>query len=114
MKNFIVLFREPDGRTERHPEENIAKHQANWKAWFDKWSATGKLTGGSGLTMNGKLVKGRDKQILNCIHYNGTEIVGGFLLLKAENLEEAVSIAASCPIYEFDGYAEVREMQTNS
>jgi len=114
MKNFIVLFREPDGRIEKHSEEDIARHQANWKAWFSKWSATGNLAGGSGLTMNGKQVKGKDQQIVNGIHYSGTEIVGGFLLLKAENLDEAVSIAASCPIYEFDGYAEVREMQTNS
>ncbi|MNL80742.1 hypothetical protein D3C87_2076680 [compost metagenome] len=45
------------------------------------------------------------------IHHVGTEIVGGFLLLKAEDLDEATAIAASCPIYEFDGYSEVREMQ---
>ena len=114
MRSFIVLFREPDGRTGKHSEEDIARHQSNWKAWFGKWRATGNLTGGSGLTMNGKIIKGQDQQITDSIHYNGTEIVGGFLLLKAENLNEAASIAASCPIYEFDGYAEVREMQINS
>lgn len=114
MKNFIVLFREPDGRTGKHSEENIQRHQHNWKVWFNKWSEAGNLTGGNSLTMNGKLIKGTDLQITNNIHYNGTEIVGGFLLLKANDLEQAVSIAASCPIYEFDGYAEVRELQTNS
>jgi hypothetical protein len=33
------------------------------------------------------------------------------ILLKAGSLDEAAGIAATCPIYEFDGYAEVREVQ---
>lgn len=112
MKSFIVLFREPDGRTDKHSDEDIARHQSNWKAWFGKWGAAGNIAGGSGLTMNGKMIRGETRQIIDYIHYNGTEIVGGFLLLKAENLDEAVNIAATCPVYEFDGYAEVREMQS--
>ena len=57
------------------------------------------------------MIKG-EGQVSEGIHRVGTEIVGGFLLLKAESLDEAVGIAESCPIYEFDGYAEVREMQS--
>lgn len=110
MKNFIVLFREPDGRTEQHTEEEITRHRKNWADWFAEWSPSGKLAGGSGLTLNGKVIR-QDRTIEEGLHQTGTEIVGGFLLLKAEDLDEATSIAASCPIYEFDGYAEVREMQ---
>jgi len=111
MKNFIVLFREPDGRTESHSPEEITRHQLNWKNWFEKYSREGKLAGGSGLTLEGNLIKGRNAEITKGIYHNGTEIVGGFLLLKAEDLNEATQIAQTCPIYEFDGYAEVREMQ---
>lgn len=107
MKNYLVLFREPDGRTQPHSEADIARHQQNWKTWMGRWTAN--LAGGSGLTLNGRLIKGGHTD--DGIHRVGTEIVGGFLLLKADNLEEATSIAETCPIYEFDGYAEVREMQ---
>lgn len=38
------------------------------------------------------------------------DFIGGFLLLKAEDLKEAVSIIQTSPIYESNGYAEIREM----
>jgi hypothetical protein len=110
MKNYIVLFREPDGRTEPHPQEDIARHQANWKRWFEEWGARGKLAGGSGLTLEGWIVS-QEGEMRKGVHRVGEEIVGGFLLLKADSLDEAAGIARSCPIYEFGGYAEVREMQ---
>ena len=111
MKKFIVLFREPDGRVEPHTEDEIKRHQLNWKNWFEKWGQEGKLDGGSGLTLKGKIIKGIDGRISDGIHKVGTEIVGGFLLLKAIDLDEATEITRSCPIFEFDGYAEVRELQ---
>lgn len=113
MKNFIVLFREPDGRTNSHSDIEIEGHQDNWKAWFEKWGKAGRLSGGSGLTLNGKIIKGTGADIIDGLHKVGTEIVGGFLLLKAESLDEAASIASTCPIFEFEGYAEVRELQNN-
>jgi hypothetical protein len=111
MKNYLVLFREPDGRTEPHAQEDIAKHRDNWKRWFDEYGAKGNLAGGSGLTLEGWMIS-EDGQMYKGIHHVGKEIVGGFLLLKAGDLDEAAAIAHSCPIYEFGGYAEVREMQS--
>lgn len=111
MKNYIVLFREPDGRTEPHSAEDMTRHRQNWDNWFAEWAPKGNLAGGSGLTLDGRIIQ-QNGAIKNAVHQIGTEIVGGFLLLKASNLDEATAIAASCPIYEFDGYAEVREMQS--
>jgi len=109
MQTFLILFREPDGRLDDHSAEDITAHQNNWKTWLAKWGE--RLSGGNSLTLNGKMIKGRDAIVVDDIHKVGTEIVGGFLLLKAENLDEAVAITRSCPIFEFDGYAEVREMR---
>jgi len=111
MKNFIVIFRELDGRIEQHTPEAIEQHQQNWKTWLEKWGGAGHLNGGSGLTLNGKIMKGSPIAVTNDIHKVGTEIVGGFLLLKATDLGEAENIMQTCPIFEFDGYAEIREMQ---
>jgi hypothetical protein len=111
MNNYIAIFREPDGRTDTHTPDEIARHREHWAAWWGKWSATENLSSGSALTLEGCLITGDGSTILNQIHRVGTEIVGGFLMLRAESLEEATQIAASCPIYEFGGYAEVREFQ---
>ncbi|MBS1602516.1 MAG: hypothetical protein JST42_07595 [Bacteroidetes bacterium] len=109
MKDYLVLFREPDGRMQPHSETDIMRHQQNWKAWMTKWGGNGSLSGGNGLTLEGRLIK--EGRVSDGIHRVGTEIVGGFLLIKAASMDEAVGIAESCPIYEFGGYAEVREMQ---
>jgi hypothetical protein len=45
------------------------------------------------------------------IHRSGKEIIGGFLLLNADDLEEATAMLANCPVFAFGGYAEIREMQ---
>ncbi|MBK0383470.1 hypothetical protein I5M32_10920 [Pedobacter sp. SD-b] len=111
MKKLIVLFREPDGRAIEHSESEIKAHQENWKNWFSTWGQKGKLEGGSGLTLNGKIIKGDGNIVVNEIYKNGDEIVGGYLLLNATNLDEAVEIMKTCPIYEFGGYAEIRELQ---
>ncbi len=49
MKNFIVLFREPDGRTQKQTKDDIESHQLNWKSWLEKWGNEGKQTGGTSL-----------------------------------------------------------------
>jgi hypothetical protein len=111
MKKFIVLFREPDGRTIQHSDDEIKVHQENWKNWFSIWGQKGKLEGGSGLTLEGRIIKDNGKMVKNEIYKNHNEIVGGYLLLKCIDFNEAVEIMKTCPIYEFDGYAEIRELQ---
>ena len=54
------------------------------------------------------MIKGPNAEVIDDIHKVGTEIVGGYLLLQANNLDEAVEIARELPVYEFNGYAEVR------
>lgn len=111
MKNFLVIFREPDGRKKEHSKLEIEDHQQHWKSWFEKWKPEGILKGGSGLTLNGKIIKPPGNEATDGIHKVGDEIVGGFLLIEAADLEKATEIIQSCPIFEFDGYAEIREMQ---
>lgn len=42
----------------------------------------------------------------------GKEMVGGYLMCKANDYDEAVEISKGCPILEFeDGIVEVREIK---
>lgn len=113
MKEFIVLVREPDGRADQHTAEELKLHREKWNNWFTKYIKSGHFQGGSALSLNGKMIKGVDTHIINDIHKIGSEIVGGYLLLKAEDLNEAVKIAREIPVFEFEGYLEVRELQVD-
>lgn len=109
-KKYLVLFREPDGRTDVHTDEEKKLHQQHWKSWAQRWGESGNLTGGSGLTLDGKLIL-KDGVSRDDIHRNGMEIVGGFLLINAENIDQASEIVANCPVFEFGAVAEIREYQ---
>ncbi|MBS1500466.1 MAG: hypothetical protein JST32_00290 [Bacteroidetes bacterium] len=110
MQRFIILVREPDGRAATPTEDENKAHRANWNKWFEKYKRTGNFLGGSALSLNGKLIKGPDAAVINDIHKTGTEIVGGYLLIQADDLEAAVKIAREIPVFEVDGYLEVREL----
>src|ERR1700761_2509301 len=112
MKDYIVLFREPDGREDIHTEEETRAHRGHWADWFARWGKEGRLAGGDALTLEGRLITGDGSTIADTPHRVGKEIVGGFLLIKAVDLDEAARIMASCPIYEAGGYAEVRDLMT--
>ena len=72
-------------------------------------TAQNRLAGGKALTLQGNVIKGKNPQVTEGPHTVGTEIVGGYLIINADSLEEATILMKSCPIFEFDGYAEVRE-----
>jgi hypothetical protein len=38
------------------------------------------------------------------------EIVGGYIKIKADNLQQAIEISKGCPIFNFDGIVEIREV----
>lgn len=110
MTKYLILVREPDGRADQPTEEQNNQHRANWNKWFEKYGKSGNLQGGSALSLNGKMIKGPDAAVIDDIHKVGTEIIGGYILIQAENLDEAVAIAREIPVFEVDGYLEVREL----
>jgi len=110
MTKYIILVREPDGRADQPTEEQQKTHRANWNKWFEKYGKAGNFLGGSALSLNGKMIKGPEAMIVDDIHKVDTEIIGGYLLIQASDLDSAVDIAREIPVFEVDGYLEVREL----
>jgi hypothetical protein len=109
MKDFIVLFREPDGRTDVHSEEDNVHHQSKVKSWMGELVKSGNLSGGRALTLKGTVVE-TNGIVRDDIYKVGKEIVGGYLLLKSNDLVQATELIRTCPILERGGFAEVREV----
>src|SRR5882672_4053538 len=111
MKEFLVLFREEDGRTGEHSATDTQQHQLSWRKWLETASSKGALAGGQALTLRGNVIRNFGKDISEGPYVpKGREIVGGYLLIKADSLEAATELITSCPVFEFDGFAEVREV----
>lgn len=57
------------------------------------------------------MVNGKKKLIIDGPFAEGKEVVGGNLIVKAADLDQATEISKDCPIFEYDGTVEVRPIQ---
>ncbi|WP_421876103.1 YciI family protein [Marinoscillum sp.] len=109
MKQFLYLFRGGDeGFANQSPQEMQA-HMARWTEWMTKISQTEEPVPGLPLNNDGKVVSKDGEIITDGPYAEGKEIVGGYVLVEANDLDHAVSLSKGCPIFEFGGIVEVRE-----
>jgi len=94
--------------SEKSEAENKAEMQA-WGKYMGGLGQKGQLTGGLPLQSGGTVVS--SKGIANEPVTSAKEgVVGGYLIVKAENLEQAAEIAKACPHIANEGNIEVREI----
>lgn len=110
MKEFALLFRQPnyDYRSaDPQKMENLGK---KWQDWIGSIAAQGKLgNGGIRLAMEGKVLK-PGGVITDGPFVEVKEKLGGFIVLKAESLEEATTLAHGCPAVDEGGSVEIRPL----
>ncbi len=107
---FMLLFRGPHWDKGLSAEE-LQQLMGQVMAWFEGLQQQGKVKAGqplgpAGRTVSGK--KGRMAMVADGPFAESKEAVGGYLLLEAESLEEAVAIAKSNPTLEHGITIEVR------
>jgi len=103
MKEFMFLYLGGDPKwLTRSPEEKQAA-MAGWTAWMTDLSAKGQLvTGGAPLMFDGKRMT-KDGVITDISASELKELVTGYSIIKAEDYEQAATIAKTCPVFRLDG-----------
>jgi hypothetical protein len=80
-----------------------------WMVWLKDLSEKGYVKDpGHPLERSGKLVKGKQKRVTDGPFLEAKDVVGGYTLIEARDLEHAVELSKGCPIFESDGEVEVR------
>lgn len=112
MADYLLLFRGGDAQRleDQASPEKWQAHMQEWMQWMSALTEQGKFVGAQPLKAGGKTVTGSGKLVTDGPFVEGKEIVGGYLICKAESLEEAVEISKGCPILAYDGIVEVREI----
>jgi hypothetical protein len=109
MSEFTFLFR---GRGEAASPEEMQKRMQKWVAWFKDLNAQGRIKEpGHPLENTGKVITGKHKTIHDGPYAETKDIVGGFMVIDARDLSQAVEISKGCPILEGGGSVEVRPVQ---
>lgn len=107
MKQYLYLFR--GGEFPESPEKMQA-HMEKWGQWMQGLGQDGTLVDGLPLDKTGKVVEKAGEIITDGPFAEGKEVVGGYLIVKSNNLDHAVEISKGCPIFEYKGTVEVREI----
>jgi hypothetical protein len=106
MSEFVFLYR--GGARDRSPEQ-MQQMMQKWMGWMKELGAKGHLKDrGQPLERAGKLVQGKGKTVTDGPFAETKDVVGGYTLIEAADLSEAVELAKGCPIFEVDGAVEVR------
>lgn len=105
MSEYLYIYR---GGNSGSPQEMQATMQ-KWMAWFKELGAKGHVKDpGNPLEDGGKVLKGKQKTVTDGPFAETKDIVGGYSLISAKDLAQAVELAKGCPIFDGGGSVEVR------
>ena len=108
MKDYLFLFR--GGSTSSLSPEESQKHMQKWYDWVKQLSDSGNFKAGEPLGFESKVVNGNKKIVTDGPFAESKEVVGGYLIVQANNIDEATQIAKGCPTYELNGSTEIRDI----
>ena len=108
MEKYMFIFF--GGDTSHMSPEAQQAHMEKWFAWVDKLRNAKRYEGGEALLPGGKTISGSKKSVTDGPFAEAKEVVGGYFVVLAKNLDEAVEIAKECPDYDLGGIVEVREV----
>ena len=113
MEEYALIMRHQDGNTVASPEQ-IQQWMKQTMDWIAGISAQNKFVSGTGLPFDGaRVVKNvhAEKLVTNGPFGDIKETIGGFIVVRAESIEEAVEFAKGCPVLQGEGNSmEVRRI----
>jgi hypothetical protein len=109
MKDYMFIIRGEDVREIKSPEE-MQEHMQHWQKWMGGLAEAGKFVAGQPLTNEGRSLVDGGTRVIDRPLAEAKELVGGYIIVKADNLVEATELARDCPGFEHHCTIEVREI----
>ena len=108
-RQYLVLFRNPPTGGQSSPSpERMQKMFAAYKAWMEKFKDD-ILDLGDKLKSDGRVVTAAG--VADGPFVETKEVVGGYMIVAAENYDGAVEVVRACPAVHAPGASlEIREM----
>lgn len=110
MNDYMFIIRGGDEYGTTLSPEELQQHMQKWQDWMGNLASQDQLIGGQPLTKGAKTLIGRKKKLIDRPLAEGKELIGGYIMAKANSLDEATEIAKGCPGFEWDCSVEIREI----
>lgn len=111
MEEFMLIFRHEDGSKLASPEQMQQWMQMTMD-WLGGIAARDKLvSNGNGLSFDDSKVVGFNQVVTNGPFGDIKETIGGYIIVRADSVDEAVEMAKGSPVLLGDGNTiEVRKI----
>jgi hypothetical protein len=111
MDEFLILMRLDLITREAQPSpEQMQVYMKQYQDWVGGIAAQNKFIGGKGLSTEGKVLKSNNV-LTDGPYAEIKESIAGFIMIRAKDFDEAVSLAKTCPILNGEGNSvEVRKV----
>jgi hypothetical protein len=106
---FMLLLHQPHGAGPGPTPDELKAIMVHFGKWMAGLRAKGAVLGTNGLAPAGKVLRGkRGASSTDGPYVEAKEIVGGYVLLQAADLDAAVEHARDCPGLDYGMTVEVR------
>lgn len=110
MQEYMLIFRHMDGSKVASPEQ-IQVWMKQTMDWIGSIAAQNKYVEGNGLPFEDAKVVHHNKTVTNGPFGEIKETLGGYVVVKADSVEEACEFAKGSPILQGEGNTvEVRKL----
>lgn len=110
MNEYMLIFRHQDGNKVASPEQ-IQVWMKQTMDWIGTISAKNKFCGGNGLPFDEAHVVWPQGVVTDGPFGEIKETIGGYIIVKADTVDEAVDFAKGCPVLQGEGNSvEVRRI----
>lgn len=111
MKEYLLLFRNASSdKGYLATTQDMAEDMPKWQAWVGNIAMQGKLVSTAPIEYNASIVS-KDGIAEGPHKESNSVLVSGYILCKADSLEEAQQWSQTCPILKYpDSSVEIRRL----
>jgi hypothetical protein len=113
MKEFMLIIRTQGDHLQALPPEKQQQHLEKVMNYIGGLMKEQKLNSAQPLEMEGSIISGAKGKFKDGPFNESKEVIAGYFLIKAKNLQEAIEIAKANPVFEdgTDARVEVRPIK---
>ena len=105
----MLIFHGGSDSAQLSPEEY--QHQMQkWFAWVSELQSKDIYVGGEALMPTAGKIVSKNGVVTDGPFAESKELVGGYFIVKAEDLDAATEIAKACPDLPYNGTVEIRDV----
>ena len=106
MNEYLFLYR---GSKRPSSPQEMQEVMQLWMAWMQDLATRGHMKErGQPLEGAGKVVNGKERAVTDGPYAEAKDLVGGYTIILAKDLDEAAELSKGCPVFDRGGSVEVR------